>query len=350
MIGNPDELPKIVYTVSELLKADKEDELFDILSKSEVNVEETGYDNWNGGTYFFTIYLNADVESFVKIRDRIEKIEADLLARFEIATRGFESEVISNIRIVPKAQPKIDWNRISGLSTKEILLKEVEYLKNVMTSVSTGGQRIQEVDDEYKQKFNLVNKCLQRLNLQNPNPFKSLWDWYGKWSAEFSTYRERRAFIREMYNSLVQTLEENEEPEMISITIDLTDWERIERSIQEIKVRQSDAKKEEQFQVVGLLCRETIITLSQAVFIAEKHPILDDVKVSKTDAKRMLEAYIAIELGGSSNKKLRSYARATLDLANELTHKRTATKKDAALCSTATLSLINFIGTIEGRI
>lgn len=350
MIGNPDELPKIVYTVSELLKADKEDELFEVLSKSEINVEETGYDNWNGGTYFFTVYLNCDIESFVKIRDRIEKIETDLLSRFEIATRGFESEVISNIRIVPKAQPKIDWNRISGLSTKEILLKEVEYLKNVMVSVSTGGQRIQEVDDEYKQKFNLVNKCLQRINLQNPNPFKSLWDWYGKWSSEFSTYRERRAFIREMYNSLVKTLEENEEPEMISITIDLKDWERIERSIQEIKIRQSDAKKEEQFQVVGLLCRETIITLAQAVFILEKHPILDDVKVSKTDAKRMLEAYIAVELAGSSNKILRSYARATLDLANVLTHKRTATKKDAALCSTATLSLINFIGTIEGRI
>lgn len=350
MIEKPEELTKIVYTVSELLKADKENELFEILSKSEVNVEETGYDNWNGGTYFFTIYLNADVESFVKIRDRIEKIEADLLSRFEIATRGFESEVVSNIRIVPKAQPKIDWNRISGLSTKENIIKDVEYLKNVMTSVSTGGQRIQEVDEEYQQKFNLVNKCLQRLNLQNPNPFKGLWDWYGKWSSEFSTYRERRAFIREMYNSLIQTLEENEEPEMISITIDLTDWERIERSIQEIKTRQSDAKKEEQFQVVGLLCRETIITLAQAVFNAEKHPILDNVKVSKTDAKRMLEAYIAVELSGSSNKILRSYARATLDLANVLTHKRTATKKDAALCSTATLSLINFIGTIEGRI
>ena len=145
-----------------------------------------------------------------------------------------------------------------------------------------------------------------------------------------------------MFNSLVQTLSEDEEPEMISVTIDLTDWERIERSIQEIRVRQSSAKEEEQFQVVGLLCRETIITLAQAVYIADKHPVLDDIKVSKTDAKRMLEAYIAVELTGASNKILRSYARATLDLANVLTHKRTATKKDAALCSTATLSLINF--------
>ena len=177
-----------------------------------------------------------------------------------------------------------------------------------------------------------------------------MWDWYGKWSSDFSTYRERRAFIREMFSSLIEALEENSEPEIISITIDLTGWERIERSIQEIKTRQSEASKEEQFQVVGLLCRETIITLAQSVYIPEKHPILDGTKISKTDAKRMLEAYIAVELSGSLNEKLRKFAKSTLDLANELTHKRTATKKDASLCSVATLALINFIGTIEGRI
>jgi len=102
--------------------------------------------------------------------------------------------------------------------------------------------------------------------------------------------------------------------------------------------------------MVGLLCRETIITLAQTVYDPQKHPIVDDIKISKTDAKRMLEAYITVELSGSSNEALRKYAKSTLDLANELIHKRTASKKDSALCSTATLSLINFIGTIEGRI
>lgn len=134
------------------------------------------------------------------------------------------------------------------------------------------------------------------------------------------------------------------------LKVDLTDWERIERSVNEIRLRQNEAKTEEQFQVVGLLSRETIITLAQAVFNKEKHPILDGKEVSKTDAKRMLEAYIAIELSGSSNEILRKYARAKLDLANELTHKRTAIKKEASLCATATISLINLIGTIEGRI
>lgn len=349
MIEKPEELRKIVYTVTELLKADSKNELEQILNNSEINIEDTAYDNWNGGIIYYTIYVNVDVETFVKIRDRIEKNETELLERFNIGTRHIDNESISSVRIVPKVQPKIDWSKISEISTKENLIKDAEYLKNVMTSVATGGQRIQEVNDVYKEKYQKVNKTLQRLNFQNPNPYTDLWGWYGKWSSDFPHYRERRAYLKEMYESLLKTLEENEDSELISVTVDLNGWERIERTIQQIKSQQLKASTEEQFQTVGLLCRETIITLAQAVFDSQKHPILNNVKISKTDAKRMLEAYITTELSGSSNETLRKYAKATLDLANELTHKRTASKRDSALCSTATLSLVNFIGTIEGR-
>lgn len=350
MIEKAEELRKIIYTVTELLKADSQIELEQILNNSEISIEETGYDNWNGGIYYYTIYLNIDVETFVKIRDRIEKIETELLRRFDIGTRHIDSEIISSIRIVPKAQPKIDWSRISEITSKDNLIKDVEYLKNIMISVATGGQKIQEANNVYQEKYQKVNKALQRLNLQNSNPYSDLWDWYGKWSSDFQHYRERRAYIKEMYESLLKTLEENEDSELISVTVDLTGWERIERTIQQIKSQQAKANNEEQFQMVGLLCRETIITLAQTVYDPQKHPIVDDIKISKTDAKRMLEAYITVELSGSSNEALRKYAKSTLDLANELIHKRTASKKDSALCSTATLSLINFIGTIEGRI
>jgi hypothetical protein len=191
---------------------------------------------------------------------------------------------------------------------------------------------------------------VQKLNFKNPNPYKDLWEWYDKWKSTFSKYSERSTYINEMYNSLIQILEENEERDYLSVTVDLTDWERIERSVKEIRLRQNIAKTEEQFQAVGFLSRETIITLAQADYNKDKHPIIDRTEVSKTDAKRMLEAYIAIELSGSRNEILRKYARATLDLANELTHKRTANQKDASICSTAMISLINLIGTLEGRI
>lgn len=350
MFSNKDDLNTIFYTVTEILKADKLYELTDLMSNSQISIEQTGYDNWNGGIYFYTLYLTVDIETFVKIRDRVQNIETTILEKFNIVTRHIESEQISSIMIVPKAQIKIDWSKLSGITTKSKLIEDVNYLKNIMISVSTGGQRIQDVNEQYKATYNLVDKALQKLSFTNPNSFRDLWEWYTKWSSTFTHYRERRAFIGEMYNTLLQSLEETAQPELISVTVDLTDWERIERSINELRLRQTEAKTEEQFQVVGLLSRETIITLAQVVYNKDLHPILDGTAVSKTDAKRMLEAYIAVELGGSSNETVRRYAKATLDLANELTHKRTATKKDASLCATATISIINLIGSIEGRI
>ncbi len=219
-----------------------------------------------------------------------------------------------------------------------------------MTSVATGLQRIQEVNDDYISKYKSVSDALTKLNLKNPNPFKDLWEWYEMWSSEFASYKERRKYIRELFENLEKTLNETEKPEMVSVTVDLTDWERIERSINEIQLKLTSAKTIEQYQVIGLLSRESIISLAQSVFIPEKHPILDGTSISKTDANRMLEAYIAVELSGSTNETLRKYAKSTLSLANQLTHKRTATKKDAAICATATISLVNLIGIIEERI
>jgi hypothetical protein len=350
MFNNKDDLNTILYTVTEILKADKLDELIELMSYSQISIEQTGYDNWNGGIYYYTLYLTLDIEIFVKIRDRVQNIETTILEKFNIATRHIENEQISSIMFVPKAQIKVDWSKISGITNKSKLIEDVNYLIKIMISVSTGGDRIQDVNDQYKATFNLVEKALQRLSFTNPNPYRDLWEWYTKWSSTFTQWKERREFIRQMYNTLLQSLEETSQPELISVTIDLSNWERIERSINELKIRQTEALTEEQYQVVGLLSRETIITLAQVVYNKDKHQFLDGSEISKTDAKRMLDAYITVELGGTTNETVRRYARATLDLANELTHKRTATKKHASLCAIATISIINLIGTIEGRI
>ena len=51
----------------------------------------------------------------------------------------------------------------------------------------------------------------------------------------------------------------------------------------------------------------------------------------------------------AENEELRSYTKTTNKLANTLTHKRTATKKEMMLCTSATLAFINFIGVLEDK-
>jgi hypothetical protein len=117
----------------------------------------------------------------------------------------------------------------------------------------------------------------------------------------------------------------------------------------EIRDRLASARSEEQFQAVGLLCREALISLAQAVYDRARHPPLDGTEPSATDAKRMLEAYIAVELAGGANEETRRHGRSSLDLANMLTHRRTAAFREAALCVEATTTVVNVIAIVAGR-
>ncbi len=128
-----------------------------------------------------------------------------------------------------------------------------------------------------------------------------------------------------------------------------TGWPKVDRQKDEIRLRVRTAENEEQFQSVGHLCRETLITLAQTVYDRQRHPPQDNVEPSATDAKRMLDAFFAIELSGADHANARKHARAAFDLANGLQHDRAATFRDAALCAEATLSVVRIAAIVSGR-
>lgn len=128
-----------------------------------------------------------------------------------------------------------------------------------------------------------------------------------------------------------------------------TGWQKVDRQIQEVRLRLDTAEAEEQFQAVGLLCREALISVAQEVFDPSRHRSTDEIVPSETDAKRMLEAFLETELCGTSNEEARAHARAALRLALALQHKRTADFRTAALCAEATFSVINIVAILGGR-
>ena len=61
-------------TVEEMLRLKHEADALRILSVAEIDLVETGYDNWNGGTEIWTAYLRVPVTVFVTIEDEREQI------------------------------------------------------------------------------------------------------------------------------------------------------------------------------------------------------------------------------------------------------------------------------------
>lgn len=128
--------------------------------------------------------------------------------------------------------------------------------------------------------------------------------------------------------------------------IEPTGWDRVDRSIAEMNTRLKIADTEEKYQAIGMLGRETLISIAQQVFDKEKHPSVDGTDIGPTDAKRMLDAYISFELAEESEKVVR-YVKAAVDMSNQLTHDRNATKRAAGICVLAVSSIANLIKHIK---
>lgn len=234
------------------------------------------------------------------------------------------------------------------MTTKE-LIAAIDAQKALMIAVATGGPGIDSVNREYVQRRSRIQEALTERGLRDPNPYSELWRWYGKWSSgDLPSYASRRIHISELYQVLLETLTK---PDSVGSALfkEPTGWTRVDRGIDSVRQRLETASSEEEYQTVGLLCRESLISLGQAVFDPVLHQPSDGVKVSNTDAKRMLEAYIAVELKGSATEETRRHALAALGLAVALQHRRTATFRDAAMCAEATVSVVNLIAIASGR-
>ena len=313
-------------------------------SKIEISEETHQYSHYKNIGLIITLRCRAnDRAKFIDKDDgqpnstyySIEQaIESVLPAQFDLYTLSMRSLVLDG---------SSDFN-------KQELKHLIESQIDLMIAVSTGGPSIKEKNDEYKERQESIREKLKVLGKKNPNSFEDLWDWYGRWkSGDLPTYQSRREYVRKVYDSLLKELagttilgssEPSREP---------TGWEKVDRIVDGIINKLEQAKSEEDFQTVGLLCREALISLAQAVYDPIKHKSSDGVQPSKTDADRMLEAYFAAEFSGAKNEALRRHAKASLSLANELQHKQTAKYKDAALCSEATRTVVNIVAITSER-
>ncbi len=258
--------------------------------------------------------------------------------------RSHDVEINGIDFLVDPSQPTVN------TLTDEELIKEIEAQQYSMIAVATGGPRIQSVGQEYKDRRQRIGAALGERGLEDPNPYSDLWAWYAKWSSgDLPTYRSRRQFISDLYGSLIDRVKRGPQAATAGVFEEPTGWMKVDRGLGETRKRLEEASTEEQFQAIGLLCRETLISLAQVVYDPARHEPVDGVEASQTDAKRMIDSYLSNEMMGSTNEVARRHAKAALDLANDLQHRRTATFRQAALCAEATTSVVNIIAIVSGQ-
>jgi hypothetical protein len=309
-----------------------------IVKISEMSFE---YSKSDFGIDYFILYFKIDPLEYVEYVDKIDLLTKNLNESSKLFLQSSDNVALSYVQIIPKLSGPIVKETISN-SDKKRVIELLIGIRTIMLSVSTGGPRIQEQNDEFIIKKKELDTILSSFGISDLAEYNDLWNWYRVWSSgKYPTYQSRRDYISTLFSGIEDKIEALQSEELPSVEI--TGEQRLDRTIREIKYRFSEARNEEQFQAIGVLCRDALISLALLAYSPDKHRVFCDVDPSKTDSKRMIEAFIQGELSGSSNETMRRYAKAANDLANELTHKRTATKKDTVICVNASFSVINMV-------
>jgi hypothetical protein len=282
-------------------------------------------------------------QPFAEALDKLAPHDRKRIAEAALSNRSYDALPASDIKV------KAVGETMSGPAT---ILPDLIIHREMMVAVATGKQQIQEVDDYYVARQLRLTESCAAAGIKYDNPHLSLWDWFHFWKAQgMDSYAERRNYVRQLFNApVVSAVGRVHNPSPVAER-EPTGWERVDRSLGKAKAQFNAASTEEEWQTVGLLGREVLISLGQAVYDPDVHgdTDMDGKKIGSTDARRQLFAWLHHQMPGGDNKEIRAHIKAAIDLAVHLQHRRTATRQLAALCLEATSSAVSVVAIIAGR-
>lgn len=89
--GFPVDDEDVIETVLRMLRAEGETRAVAILRTSRCRFEQTGYDNLDGGTNIYTLYVEVAAETFVSTKDRRTDLESLISKALSAAVKQFRS-------------------------------------------------------------------------------------------------------------------------------------------------------------------------------------------------------------------------------------------------------------------
>lgn len=104
-----DDLEPLLATVARLLAADGAAREVAVLAHGTARVEESGYDNWNGGVYYYDLHLDVPPTLYSQIANNLETVETNIREYTLLALRKYSNELLSKVVIAPALTSSEGW-------------------------------------------------------------------------------------------------------------------------------------------------------------------------------------------------------------------------------------------------
>src|SRR4051812_46787607 len=123
-----DNFESYIATVAAMLTSEGMEESATLLRTAKLRLEETGFDNWNGGTTIWTIYLLMSAGAYARLTPRRAALEAQINERLKPVTEQFTSDWVS-VTIAPAVERQPEWRETRESVSRETRQNIIDGLK-----------------------------------------------------------------------------------------------------------------------------------------------------------------------------------------------------------------------------
>lgn len=240
---------------------------------------------------------------------------------------------------------------VEGLDDLELAVPLARLVHDDLESFGTGGG--EDLDsDQMRLALRTLTRVVDRLGLAGFDlPFRDYKAFRSHWLRERASgsWQARRDILEELFGSLHDQLADLENQALASTLATpisphpRTGWPRVDSELSELRRHFLNARTPQDYRGLGNDCVHVLEALSATVYDADTNLREGETEPPVANTKQRLERYVEDELPGADNMALRKLTRASIEMAQQVKHSGTPTRKEAGIAADAIIQLANML-------
>lgn len=145
----PQSTEAIIESLIQMFKHQNKLETVNVLENAEAKIEETDYDNWDGGTFYYTLSLGIPLKLFAHLESRIGQFEEAITKKLSSILRDTGNQHLNRVVIAPILANPVT-NKTVPIPTEDDVVQiwQPNSFRLFLSHVSNYKKEISSVKDE----------------------------------------------------------------------------------------------------------------------------------------------------------------------------------------------------------
>lgn len=254
---------------------------------------------------------------------------------------------------------------VEGRTDIEVGVALARLVHDDLQRFGTGGGE-EMADVEIREAFLALRAVVDRLGVEFDPPYRDFSTFKNYWTHEGAAgggafrgvagrggYQARRDLLAETFDGLHDKLADLETHALSSTLTDpisprtRTGWAGVDTEISELRRHFQNASTAQDYRGIGNDCVHVTEALSRQVYDPATHLRDGEQEPPVAQTKQRLERYVEDAAPGPDNAALRKLARATIEMAQQVKHSETPTRREAGIAADAVIQLANLLRRLD---